>query len=891
MGRLSGTSSGGRLSSGSSGGRLKSASQDLGTVEGLTNYANTVGLGKEAQAIANPVPKMSVLQRLDKALGAFNPAEAILTGKEKGALKGIWEYPKRVVGGVASAISGADYLGEQRKFKDLVKDEGIDNKIAQYGIGFAGDVLLDPSTYFGGTLVKGVLKYGGKAGTLALKGVGKVAPEVETGLKLAGKGAKDALGRAFKFGYGSSKGASTDVLTFLSKKQQAELGLAASNLNRLGTGTLTASQQEELALKLIAGKRAEFTARQAGEAIPDVARSADPTVQASIEAQKARTTSFASKLDIENPYETYFPFIKKDKLDGFIQNVGSANIKVGSQTYLKEFKNLLTNEAMELNPAKAFFTSEAQQVTDRMSRDFLSGFVKKYGKSLDEFTSLDDARKAGYDVIKEKGMFGKELGYINKYDSSLIKDAISPEFQTINMLAKATGFDAVTSLFKRSVTGLFLPFHVRNFVSGQIQNFEALGVAALNPKNINLGQKIAYLMATGKEMPAKLINVGGKQMKFRDVMKPFVNRFSGDTAYGADFETAFKGGSQFKTAAKLFSKERIKDTLLPKVKGTTIPLGNILGSESPLFKSARAVGQFIEHGQKATAYVTALSQGNTVRQSLALAEKAGFDYRALTRFESQILRRLVPFYSFTRKNIGLQLSTLGENPQRINQVLAFFNNMGESLSEEEKKVLPSFLQDSLGVKLQDTPEGLKQYISSFGTPIEAFAQLFGSNPVLRAISQTNPILKAPIEIGIGKDSFRQKDLKDVYNANEYKLAPQVIKDLLNIKEVDKPILKKNASGKLVQVGTRKQYVADPERLLIARSLFTSRGVSYLDQVFGGDMKGFVKAIKVTTGVKPIQQDLELNAAMQNTAKRRELEDLLTKKGGLSNYSTVYKPKQ
>lgn len=874
--------------SGSSGGGLvglaglspkkKIKNKDLGSLEGLTAYAESQGFGEEAAEITNPEPKLSALQRLSAGLGAFNPAEALLTGKEKGLGSGILEYGKNVAQGIGSAITGKDYQGERRYFKDVAEELGVENKIAKFGLGFVGDVLLDPSTYFGGAIAKGLVKGTSLATSKALVGVGKFAPETEAGLRMAGAGLSDAAGRAFKYGYKSSKGATADVASFLSKEQQAKLGLASSNLERLGTGVLTKEQGEELALKLIAGKRAEFVAREAGEVVTgEVAKSADPVVQAAIDAQKARTTKFAEQLDLENPYETYFPFIKKEKLEPFLKQISSDSIKVGSEGYKKQFKNLLTNEAIETNPAKAFFTSEAQQVTNRMTRDFLGGFVKKYGKGLDAFESADDAAKAGYQLIKDKGFFGKEIGYVNKYDGALIRDAISPEFQTINMLAKATGFDAVTSLFKRSVTGLFAPFHVRNYVSGNIQNFEVLGMDVFNPKNIAAGQKIAYLMAKGKEIPSGIIEVGGKAMKFKDVMKPFVNRFSGDTFYNADFERALKNGSELGQVAKTFSKDRLVTTA--KTLG--------LGQEAIPFKVGRAVGQFIEHQQKATAYITALNQGKTIEEALELAVKAGFDYRELTRFESQIMRRLIPFYSFTRKNIGLQLSTLGENPQRINQVLKFFGNFGDQLSEEEKKVLPAFLRESIGIKLEDTPEGLKQYISSFGTPIEAFTQLFGSNPILRAISQTNPLLKVPVEIGIGKDSFRQRDLKEVYQANEYKLAPQFIKDMLDIHEVQKDILQKDSRGKLRKVGEKTQYVADPVKLLIARSLFTSRGVSYLDQVFGGDMKGLVKLLKTTTGMKPQQVDLEMQAAIQEKNRKRELEDFLAPRTDLNKFETTY----
>lgn len=987
---------------------------DLSTIEGLTQKAQELGFGKEAAEIVGATPKLSFLQRLGKGLGAFNPAEAILTGAEKGAGAGILQYGKGIAQGIGSAITGTDYEEQRRYFSDVAEKLGVENSIAKFGIGFAGDVLLDPTTYFGGAIVKGLGITTKGVGGIALKGIGKVAPETEAGLRIAGTGLQEALGRAFQFGFKSTKGAKEDVLTFLSKVQRAKLGLASSNLDRLGTGVLTTAQREELALKMIAGKRAEFVARNAtaeqfqiiGKDIPEelaqqiqefsilkesiinnparklrkyenkktgelpevlggihggvgakskfgirgddivselgfedseMARTAyllykkqvdklkqlsgeikkgknyfkdekmldkllsvgsaedikmgagqiarlealeetTPEVAKIIEAQIVRSKKFAEGIT-ENPYETYFPFIKKDKLQKFLSE--SRGIKVGSEGYRKQFKNLLTNENMELDPAKAFFTRESQIVSDAMTKNFLSGFVKRYGKGLDEFKNADEALKAGYSVIKEKGIFGKEVGYLNKFDTNLIRDSISPEFQTVNMLAKASGFDVITALFKRSVTGLFAPFHIRNYVSGHIQNFETLGIDVFNPKNINIGQKIAYLMGKNEKIPESAIELGGKIQKFSDIMKPFVDRFSGDTFYNADFDFALKSGGKLKQVAGLFSKQRAKETI--KTAG--------LGQEAIPFKVGRAVGQFIEHQQKAVAYVTALGQGKSVKEALRLAEAAGFDYRALTRFESQIMRRIVPFYSFARKNIELQLKTLGENPQRINQILRFFGNIGEPLSDEEKKFLPAFIRESIGVKLQDTPEGLKQYVSSFGTPIEAFTQLFGSNPILRAISMMNPILKAPIEIGIGKDSFRQRDLKDVYQANEYKMAPQIIKDLLDIKEVQKDILKKNAQGKLVKIGERTQYQADPVRLLIARSLFTSRGVSYLDQVFGNDLQGLVKVLKTTTGIKPQQIDIEAQKAFKEKEQRRALEDVLTKAGKGRVFQKFYIPKK
>lgn len=864
---------------------------DTTTVEGLAKLGNTAGFQEDVAKIVDEKPKMGFLRRLGAGLGAFNPAEALLTGKEKGLVSGAIEYPKNILQGIGSAITGTDYQPKRRTFSDVATELGVENRIAKFGIGFLGDVLLDPSTYFGGAMAKGLTGALSKTANTSLKTIGKFAPETEEGLKIAGKGLQDALGRAFKFGYGSTKGAYDDVITQLTKTARAKMGLAASNLNRLGTNVLSKEQQLEVATRLLAGKRAEFVARQAGVAdagalgVKTALQGADETVTGVLKSQMERTAKFGEQLGLEDAYASYFPSLRKDKLAKMISE--TQGIRIGSQGYLKQFKDVLTNEQLNLDVADAFFTSEARQVTDRMNQTFLQGFVKKYGKPINAFKSADEASGAGYKLLKTKGQFGKDIGYINKYDHAIVTDAFRPEFQTIDMLAKATGFDALTSLFKRSVTGPFPPFHIRNYVSGHIQNYETLGIDALNPKNINLGQKIALIMAKGDDIPNATIRVAGESRSLKDVMKPFVERFSGDTFYNTDFKLALENGSELRSMGKVFSKESAKK-MLGFQRGNIVP---IFGQDGTLFRSARSVGQFIEHQQKATAYVTALGQGKSIPEAMKLAEVAGFDYRALTRFESQILRRIVPFYSFTRKNIELQLKTLGENPQRINQVMRFFGSFGEQMTPEERAILPDFIRESLGVKLQDTPDGLKQYVANFGTPIEAFTQLFEENPVLRAISMMNPILKVPVEIGIGKDSFRQRDLKDVYNANEYKAAPQFVKELLQIREVKKDVLKRQPNGDLKKIGERIEYQADPERLLIARSLFTSRGVSYLDQVFGGDLTGFAKFLKLTTGMKPTQVDIGAQEFFAEREKKRALEDLLLKTNTARKAERLYFPKK
>lgn len=857
--------------------------QDLNSIEGLEGLAKESGLETQVDEILGRDKKLSFLQRVGKGLGAFNPAEAIMTGQEKGLAQGVLAYPKSILTGVGSAITGKDYEPNRRFFKDVAEASGIENGVAKFGIGFIGDVLLDPTTYFGGAIARGAIKGAGLATNKGLQVVGQVAPDVEAGLRLAGKGAAEAFGKAFVSGYATSKGLADDLLEVQSKMDKARLGIVQSNIERLGTGTLSPQQQEELVTKLVAGKLAEFSTGRATEAGRLAGRGAleggDELVTEIGLEQAARSQKFARQAGVQDPFEVYFPYIKKDKISQFLE--GTKKLQVGSEGYKKQFRNILTNDEILTDPVEAFARTEWNIVKNNIVRDELANLVKNYGKGVDAFASADEALAQGYVAVKERGLFGKVIGYMKEADKRFIDSMITPEFTTIDKLAKATGFDMITALFKRSVTGLFVPFHIRNYTSGMIQNFEVLGVDALNPANIAAGQKLAWKIARGEKFTDEILSAGGQKINVGKAMNAFIKRFGGDSSYVKDIADITSD------AGLNFGNVRLTPSQVAKY--------NPLSADNVVFKKARAVGSFIEHQQKATAYITALKQGKSIDEALTLATKAGFDYRALTPFESKFLRRIIPFYSFTRKNIELQLKTLGENPERINQILALMRNVpalvgGDSVDREADKYLPNYLKNSLGIRLADTPEGLAQYISNFGTPIEAFAELINGNPVLKGISMMNPILKAPTEIGIGKDSFRQRDLKDVYSAKEYSAAPQVIKDMLDIKPVERPVLVKGADGKLREEGTRIEYVADPQKLLIARSLFTSRGFTYLDEIFDGDLRGFLKALKLTTGLKIQQIDPERSQGIEESRQKQALKELLDRYGEGVIYENFYQPK-
>lgn len=556
--------------------------------------------------------------------------------------------------------------------------------------------------------------------------------------------------------------------------------------------------------------------------------------------------------------QAYFPFIKKTT----IQNLNSAMAKLGKQGYAKKFKGVLGKDEIIVDPAEAYATRAAEVAKDGLTLKFLKEIVDGNGKPLTAFANSDAAKAAGYRVIKSQGMYGKELGYLPEIDAKYINEIYDPSYKVLTNIARSTGYDWGLNLFKKSVTGLFVPFHIRNAASGVLQNFEALGAAALRPDNIAEGiPLIKKVLSETKDFGDDVMKFGDVEYRTQDVVTAIREKFNISSQYISDYG--------------MESIEKLNKTGASKY--TPFELG-------------RLTGQYIEGHQKATAVITALKKGYDLPEALRLAEKAGFDYSMLTPFERNVMRRLIPFYSYARKNIELQLTTLAKNPERIGTLTKAFRSAGttQSTDGQDGLAMPEWMRNRFSVRIGNSKNNLPQVMSGFGTPVESFSSLF-QDGLLGAMTMLNPMIKVPIERATGKDFFRKTDLKDVYDAKEYSNAPQFIKDWLKIKETkNTPIYKDGvATGEF-----KTKYVADPMRLHIARNLFTSRAVSYLDTIFGEtELSPEANQWKIWTGIRPYEIDEELQKYFEDRNNSRELIDFLTRYGVIKTFDKAYIPKQ
>lgn len=430
--------------------------------------------------------------------------------------------------------------------------------------------------------------------------------------------------------------------------------------------------------------------------------------------------------------------------------------------------------------------------------------------------------------------------------------------EELNMFLR--GFDVVQNFFKGSVTSLFPAFHGRNFISNVAQNALDIGVKSIDPV-FNL----------------KSLNILRKGSK-------------------GTFKTKLGKVYSYDELRKLMKEYNILGS--PGVRDVTENVGQRLAKglskarQANPFSIGRSVGTGIENHARTMNFLANLKRGLSPEDAAKRTKQFLFDYQNLSDFEKTILRRAIPFYTWTRKNIELQAKTLAKRPGIIAAELKS-QRLGQGESQQERQALPEWLSEGLAVRLSKK-NGLVNYLYGLGLPIENFFQNLPQGVskdemvdyLNKLASQSSFVPKYITELATNHDFFRDKPLKEVYNATEFASFPQFVKDFLEIKEREVDYVDDN--GKRVKYTI---YVANPYKLHLLRSLPTSRLSGTIGGLTDENQTTVGKLLKYTTGIKIYPIDVAKMEEKELKDYINEVEGTLVNYGVLRSFTNVYQPKE
>lgn len=412
---------------------------------------------------------------------------------------------------------------------------------------------------------------------------------------------------------------------------------------------------------------------------------------------------------------------------------------------------------------------------DKKVQVMLKEWEKQTGEkynSIDEFFGPDwevtEMAKISDDEVLA---FTKVPKHVAEDASRVIKAFGSPE--EVSKLVAAG--DAFTNWFKTNVTATAPSFHVRNASSGAVQNL--LG-GAIKPMTMLRTYAQSLDLIRGKAVKGAgefmVDPYAGKKLNDKEATELLQREIFASGLLDSPGQHNDLVASAAGQVAEQIPGARPLKEMFRSPEGTSMlqqinPIASQgVGGGTDRFFAARwgrGVGNVVESVNRVSAYIGLRKQGYNAREAAARVKELHVDYSNLTDGERRVLRRLFPFYSFTKGMVSMISKELAEKPGG-----AFAQTIrGTNMLKGGNATTPDYVMETTSIPLGQQEDGSDRYITGLGLMHELPLGLFPSglqDAGLTALGMTNPIVKAPLEYATGQSFFQQgpdggRPLKDV----------------------------------------------------------------------------------------------------------------------------------
>jgi len=413
-------------------------------------------------------------------------------------------------------------------------------------------------------------------------------------------------------------------------------------------------------------------------------------------------------------------------------------------------------------------------------------------------------------------------------------------------------YDYVLNLWKKSVTGIFPAFHARNAMGGMFNNYIA-GLPFADVRPYIEGSKIA------SGQVGEIVTKAGTKISYDDIRKAM-----------SQLGVSGQSGSMdvFKNIDEVVGE--IGQSGLKKVWNTATD------------KIPQKTMGFIEDRLRTPLFVDTLKKGGTFEDAAKKVFQFHFDYapEAFTPFERKYMKRLIPFYTWTKNNIPLQLSQMVAQPEKYSRITKMLRSLRGDTTGEEIAALPQYMREQFPIGLGGDGEN-KSYSYGLGLPMEEVGEVFGESPQRTAeklAGKLTPVFKIPFEYASGKNFYMGQPIKELNYVPSYIAKAPFMDKLLGIRE------ETSRQGK-------KYYVTSRPELLYGLTTALGRLGTTIGKIDSDDMSFISKILYGAAGIKTRGVNIEKEKSYRESERRKVIEDFLEREGILKKFERYYQPKE
>ncbi len=348
--------------------------------------------------------------------------------------------------------------------------------------------------------------------------------------------------------------------------------------------------------------------------------------------------------------------------------------------------------------------------------------------------------KEGAGKVPEEGWrkatIGGDSPIANDIRQYYFPNKVADELEAMEKITASGGtldkaFRSGLGVWKGYATAVNPSFHVRNAVSN------------------------AYNMWLGGMRPYKLVPAHVEAALWMHGQTKAVGKFSAEAIDAAikDYGITGLGHSAFGDIAGMVEDVGAigKTGLWNATKSV-----NPLSKQNLLQRAGREVGTEIESTSRVALfldYVRKHPKDPDALENAAMHVKEFlFDYNELTEFERKLRDYGVPFYTWARKNLPLQLEQLAAQPQKF----AHIGKMKRSIEELAPDLIPErerpqYLQETQAIQTPWTTDTGNKVFYNLDLPLTDLNMM--TSPIRQGLSMLNPLAKGAIELGTGRNLF------------------------------------------------------------------------------------------------------------------------------------------
>ena len=175
-----------------------------------------------------------------------------------------------------------------------------------------------------------------------------------------------------------------------------------------------------------------------------------------------------------------------------------------------------------------------------------------------------------------------------------------------------------------------------------------------------------------------------------------------------------------------------------------------------------AAGKTLENNARLALFIDGIKKGKSLDDAAFNVRKSLFDYSDLSDIEKRYMKRLFPFYTWTRKNIPAQFEAMVKHPDRANKINIMIDAMQGDTSKIDESDIEDWVKGQFPIFLNaKESEDTYTFITTMSyVPTAELNRLFQDPKGYADLTggMLSPLLKLPIELMINYDTFRGKKI-------------------------------------------------------------------------------------------------------------------------------------